>query len=775
MTNIYEINTLFGGLLSRIARQRWFVAVLFSLCIGLFSGISVAQGSADSQSRDVRFLIDTSASLQATDALALRKILPDVTANFMLENGDFFGVWTFGEGADATVSFGRINEAKRQAVLADNSYLGADARVRNLRAALEAVAFSNKASTSGVSDVFILTEGPVFSRSSIKDALIEDYIVKSMAPMLADSRIRVNIIEIGNDGELFYRQLAGRTGGQYLSLKGNPYPALAALQFVGSKLNTSVEVASNASVAITGAEGNVAIVIPGADRSKVRLDHPDGWLVSSADAPETIRFDSSGPSTLITLTKEELRRLDLPVSYWAVRGVPAPGAIIVGKPSDFLAGVVPTSAELIAQREKAKTRPVVVPAKVEEAVVAETEEPIEIDESEVSLVSLIKGEVGLEGRYFFQEGSAGQPKENLSIWLQPEIDYLTESGDDLFEITLFGRIDQHDDQRTHADIREMLWTHVGSGWESKVGIGKVFWGVTESQHLVDIINQTDLVEQPDGEEKLGQPMLKLGFEMDWGTWDLFVLPYFRERTFPGEDGRFGYPLPVDIDNPVYESSQEEWHTDFSTRFYGYAGDLEYALSWFWGTTRQPLLIFNGDFANPKSLPLYNIIDQTGLELQYIYDAWLLKFEGISRGGQGDRYAAVTTGFEYTQVGIFGGDSDLGWLMEYLWDERGDDAPTIFDRDIFVGWRWTANDTQSSSALLGVVWDPETDETLVQLEAQRRLAPNMTLDFNMGFYMADEIKGDPQQILQALASPDPNNKLGLLDKEDYMQLVLNWYF
>jgi hypothetical protein len=114
-------------------------------------------------------------------------------------------------------------------------------------------------------------------------------------------------------------------------------------------------------------------------------------------------------------------------------------------------------------------------------------------------------------------------------------------------------------------------------------------------------------------------------------------------------------------------------------------------------------------------------------------------------------------------------------MEYLWDERGDDAPTIFDRDIFVGWRWTANDTQSSSALLGVVWDPETDETLVQLEAQRRLAPNMTLDFNMGFYMADEIKGDPQQILQALASPDPNNKLGLLDKEDYMQLVLNWYF
>jgi len=70
-------------------------------------------------------------------------------------------------------------------------------------------------------------------------------------------------------------------------------------------------------------------------------------------------------------------------------------------------------------------------------------------------------------------------------------------------------VDEHDDNRTHGDIRELSWIHVGSNWETRVGVRKVFWGVTEGRHLVDIINQTDAVDQVDGEEKLGQPMINL--------------------------------------------------------------------------------------------------------------------------------------------------------------------------------------------------------------------------------------------------------------------------
>ena len=78
----------------------------------------------------------------------------------------------------------------------------------------------------------------------------------------------------------------------------------------------------------------------------------------------------------------------------------------------------------------------------------------------------------------------------------------------------------------------------------RVGIRKEFWGVTEFQHLVDVINQTDGVEDFDGEDKLGQQMVNLSLVNDWGIVDLFLLPGFRERTYAGEEGRLRGPLVV---------------------------------------------------------------------------------------------------------------------------------------------------------------------------------------------------------------------------------------
>ena len=49
-----------------------------------------------------------------------------------------------------------------------------------------------------------------------------------------------------------------------------------------------------------------------------------------------------------------------------------------------------------------------------------------------------------------------------------------------------------------------------------------FWGVTETAHRVDILNQTDQVESFDGEDKLGQPMVNFSWSKDWGTLDLYA-------------------------------------------------------------------------------------------------------------------------------------------------------------------------------------------------------------------------------------------------------------
>ncbi|MDU0354538.1 hypothetical protein RS130_11865 [Paraglaciecola aquimarina] len=145
------------------------------------------------------------------------------------------------------------------------------------------------------------------------------------------------------------------------------------------------------------------------------------------------------------------------------------------------------------------------------------------------------GTAGIEMRDFLQEPlDTPQQSNNTSVYFSPELFHAFNDGDDSILFKGFYRIDQSDNERTHGDIREFKWTHLGDDWEIQAGIGKVFWGQTESVHLVDIINQTDGIEAIDGEDKLGQPMVSFSMYKDWGTTTFFALPYFRERTLPGE-------------------------------------------------------------------------------------------------------------------------------------------------------------------------------------------------------------------------------------------------
>jgi len=273
------------------------------------------------------------------------------------------------------------------------------------------------------------------------------------------------------------------------------------------------------------------------------------------------------------------------------------------------------------------------------------------------------GNVAAELRYFPNKPVDNRQfnHENLSVAAQPEYYRKWDNGDQSFIFTSFVRIDQNDSERTHVDIRELSWIKVTENWELRAGVRKVFWGVTESQHLVDIINQTDLVENLDGEDKLGQPMINMAFVTDTGTLDVFLLTGFRERTFPGEDGRLRSGLVVDTNNPVYESGAEDKHTDFAARWYQTAGPFDIGLSYFNGTSRDPRFVPNNNLS--ALLPVYDIINQTGLDAQATFGSWLWKLELISRGGQGDRYSALTGGFEYTFVGIMGTSYDLGIISE----------------------------------------------------------------------------------------------------------------
>ncbi|MCU7877966.1 MAG: hypothetical protein KZQ84_14400 [Candidatus Thiodiazotropha sp. (ex Lucinoma borealis)] len=332
------------------------------------------------------------------------------------------------------------------------------------------------------------------------------------------------------------------------------------------------------------------------------------------------------------------------------------------------------------------------------------------------------GFIELQGRYFPQQAQGSdQSGQLVSIVLQPEYYQRWDKDKQSLLFIPFLRWDSEDDERTHGDIRELIWTYAGDGWETRAGIGKVFWGVTEALHLVDVINQTDLVENPDGEQKLGQPMFKLSLEQTWGILDLYALPGFRERTYPGEAGRLRTHPHVETDQATYQSDREERHIDLALRWSHFIGDWDIGLAHFNGTNRDPLLM--PDLNNRGEvvlIPFYEQMHQTSLDLQATKGDWLWKMELLHRSIDSGSYNAVTGGFEFTLVGIADSDMDLGLLGEYLYDDRGDDASTPFENDLFIGLRLTANDVEGSELLAGVIKDLDDDGWMFNLEASRRI-------------------------------------------------------
>ena len=379
-------------------------------------------------------------------------------------------------------------------------------------------------------------------------------------------------------------------------------------------------------------------------------------------------------------------------------------------------------------------------------------------------------ELGVQGRFFTEDSPTQSRDVTGAVRYRMEYYKRWNDGADTFEFVPWVIWDSEDEERRHADIQDLAWLHVTRDYELRTGIRKVFWGKTESQHRVDIINQTDLTRNPDGEEKLGQPMVNLSLVRDWGILDLFVMTGHRERIFPGENGRFQIAsLPIAWDEAEYAHPDEEMKAEFAARWQHYYGDWEWALSHFSGTSRAPLLMVESGPMGPERLiPYYTTIDQTGLELQYIWGSWIFKGEFISNSGFDDRYTAGTAGFEYTQVGIFDSVMDFGWIAEYSADDRGDDATSAAEHDVFLGGRLSLNDMDSSEVVFGVNLDTETDEQLYVLEASKRVAESLKVFIDAFVITGSETPPDFGEF-------NEEYKTAAFSKDDYIQVELVYYF
>lgn len=395
----------------------------------------------------------------------------------------------------------------------------------------------------------------------------------------------------------------------------------------------------------------------------------------------------------------------------------------------------------------------------QEIIEDEIIEEVVLEKSSIAIPSKfsweISGNIQGDYRYFEEKGLyLAQETEYFSSIFNPDIYVEWDNSNQLIQFEGFARLNQHDIEQTHWDIRELYYQLIIENWELSVGKKQIYWGFTESNHLVNIINQDDLLEGNGVAHKLGQSMIHISKYSEMGTVDVMLMRGFNPIRFPGDKGRLRPHFTVDYFSTTYESKNGVDNIDFAIRWSHNISAIDFGLSHFKGTSRTPIFKSTDGVS---FTPYYELIDQAGLELQASLGSMLWKLEAIQRKSDRKKIWAYTFGGEYTFVSESG--YDIGILSEYNYDNRGAESITGLNDDVFVGIRIALNDEQSTSFLAGMSKDNENGTISYFAEANRRLGDSWKINVKvLGFKDVAE-----------------NEFLYLLRKDGYVELSLIKYF
>ena len=345
----------------------------------------------------------------------------------------------------------------------------------------------------------------------------------------------------------------------------------------------------------------------------------------------------------------------------------------------------------------------------------------------------LSGDLKLQGRWYPRSPAFPEQRSSTAgLVVEPTL-YWEAAPATSFTLTPFYRYDSADSRRTQADLREAYMLMHGdwgeNSWEFRLGVDRVFWGVAELHNLVDVVNQLDLLGHPRDRPKLGQPMAHVTISGDWGVAESFLLPYHRKRAFPGPAGRHRSGRPVDED-ASYDSGAEERHVDLAFRYTNAVDSLDFGLSAFIGTSREPSFVVGRQSAAP--VPYYEQIRQFGIDAQLTTDPWLYKMEAVRRGGarnllgREENYNAFNFGVERTLYAPFGSSADLTVLAEWHYDGRGRRATNAWANDLFVMGVLAFNDAQSTELVAGILGDLRHDSRSLNMELKRRLSDSWSM-------------------------------------------------
>ena len=355
---------------------------------------------------------------------------------------------------------------------------------------------------------------------------------------------------------------------------------------------------------------------------------------------------------------------------------------------------------------------------------------------------------------FYPDHADGTASEGRSAEVKIDVYH------DLDESRIVGefivRGDEKDSGRRITEARQAYFRSPFVGFDVFVGNRQEFWGKAESKNVVDVINQSDAAANEGKSGKLGTPSISAERYLDIGDLQLWYIPYFREKTFNDSDAHPSSGLPVS--SAQYARKDGKDADDFAARLSSFAGDWDLAGSVFYGTARDPIL--SVAIGSSALNPYYALQKSIGLEAQYTGDVTLLKWESLhgtqsSLLGAHD-FAAAVAGIEYTFYGPFETMWDIGLIVEIQHDDRPQAAANQFG---VAGVRLVFNDIADSNILFLASADRKADQSVVSLEASRRISDVTSVKLTSQFYNARTT----------------TSTFGQLSDDDAVTLTLNMFF
>ena len=356
----------------------------------------------------------------------------------------------------------------------------------------------------------------------------------------------------------------------------------------------------------------------------------------------------------------------------------------------------------------------------------------------------LNSESKTEIRYFHKEAAYLGQKNTYSSSLSSEF-YADFNNDINLIIEPRIRYDLYDKNRNKLDISQGYFIYFKDKYEYKVGVAKIFWGITESKNLVDIINTNDLVDI-DPKAKLGQPLMTYSIATSFlGVFDFYYLPLFIRSSETGRRGRIRLSLPKQKSSSYYEGGAGKRQPSWAVKWENSYGRNDLSFQVFRGISRDSSTITEIEDNNLNYFSGYERITQLGTYFQKTQGPLIYKFEGIKRYGQRnaklirDNYFSSILGLEYVVTRIFNKVWDLNFFLEYSNDDRNNDSTDYLQNDLFLGLKLFINDTSGTEFIASTTTDLDGGGNTGKLEVSSRLTDNIRLSTEYNYYWSTNSK------------------------------------